>query len=146
MSVQAQPETFAVGDAVKVNPVYAGKADLNKVFRVAKVPTGPNGVNYNITPVGAGVGLRARGAMLLLATDEEVALAEAAAPQGERPVLGSVVKVDLPAMSEEHYVVTSIKRDGCFQLARLGGDGGRYFTSVSPKVITVVDPATVQIG
>jgi hypothetical protein len=77
------------------------------------------------------------------ATAEEIGTALRAAPQVDLE-LGTAVRYSNPKAAKGLYVVIKFHSGGpLFNLARLGGDGNRYFAKVHPGSVTVVPPAEI---
>lgn len=142
-------DTISTGDHVTIN-THDGLIRLPKtvdpetVYVVTKTPTGPRGVNYTIDPVGGGTGLRVPGEYLQPATPEDVAMAKEA-PRTSVPVLGEVATS--ATLGAGLFVVTgrSRSRAGHVQVARLGGDGGAYYSSVPAAALTVVPADRITV-
>lgn len=135
-------QTFAVGDKVRVSPLVATAKQRDAVFEITAVPRGRNGVNYTVTPLSGGIGLRGRAECFVLATDDEVARAQAHAEAvGPALVAGQVVRAKPGASVEGVFVVLgdAKKTRDCYRLARFGGDGGRYYASVPAASLALVE-------
>ena len=135
-------ETFRIGDLVRVRDEYA-KQHQGKIWRISKILK----VNVLAEPIGGGRSLRVNPELL------------EAAPEGTEaqvktipflPTLwpGQVVTVSGPGWREpkdRFYVVIRQGNDEKVKIARLGGDDGRYWSSVPRAMITVEQVAVVKV-
>jgi hypothetical protein len=109
------------------------------VYKIA----GIGKVNMSLDPVAGGRGLRVPPFALRPASAEQVEAAEAARPAV--PVsTGSVVRYRNPKAAGHLCVVIKLHQDGSVNLARLGGDNGRYWPRVPPRHVTVVPGGEIE--
>lgn len=144
--IDTETRAFTKGDRVVIAPDFARAKDKGVVYVIEKEPVGARGVNYVAQPLAGGQGVKAPGYMFVPATEDQIARAEALAPEGKTPEIGSVVSVKHPGM-DGFFVVLGVatRKAGCFKIARLGGDGGRYYSSIPGSLMTVIDPATITV-
>lgn len=124
--------TFKVGDKVTVN-----LAKFPGVWTVKSL--GP--VNATLTPVSGGRGLRAPYYLLTEVLDDSGTIPVVAAPTTTLFSEGEIVRVP-GSKWDGLYVVIKDNGSERVNLAKLGGDGGRYLRIVRGAVVKV-DPADV---
>lgn len=61
-----------------------------------------------------------------------------AAPAASRLVMGQVVRFVSGLMPQDLFVVCG-EHSGAFRLAKLGGDGNRYYRGINPEQVEVVN-------
>ena len=144
-SERRKKQTFAVGDLVRLAEDVGTKAQRATVWRVtALVPVkGQNRTDYSLEPVSGGRGLRAQ-AVHLDPADDATVLQMAALPAAERLYVGTVVVAKPEARLRgadpfTRLVVIAEGTDGTVRVAKLGGDGGRYWTKVRPMLLQKVE-------
>ncbi len=129
---------FARGDLVVVKPAYARPADRGVTYRITKVMP----VNLVVEPVTGGRGLKAPKDMFAPAPTnpaDKGATVETPVPLWP----ATVITVAGPGWKQppgQLYVVLRDNGDKV-SIARLGGDGGRYWRGVRRTWLTVIDPA-----
>lgn len=155
---------FQTGDLFTVDPALYPAACHGQVYQVIKVPTGARQVNYTGKPVrkvgdtwelmpAPGVKARAEN-MTKVDRDTEPAPysdgARVATVVEYKPLpdVGALVRIgpshgNLPAGL--FVVLGDSRKPNAVRLAKLGGDGGRYWPSVPVDWCTVIDPARVRI-
>lgn len=136
-------KAFTKGAKVVIDPVYTRPGDdTDAVYVVEKVPAGRRGVNYTLEPVAGGLALKAPGYVLAEASERQVERAEAMAPKGPVPELGSVVNV---TGYTDPYVVIGIGSNAEYKIALLGGDGNHYINKVRAGRMSVIARESITI-
>lgn len=136
--------TFKTGDLVVVREAYARPRDRGRTYRVTNILK----VNITVTPIDGGRALRGKPELFELAPERfEGAVAVATlvpflAPLSPGEVV-TVVGVGWKEPSDRLYVVLNERGDGKVKLARLGGDNGRYWSSVPRAWLTIVDSSLI---
>jgi hypothetical protein len=146
MSIDTMTRTFQVNDEVTV---VGDRGRFPGVYVITKVPVGARGVNYTAKPKNdpTGRGLRAEGQFFTAHIPGAEPVRAVLRPYVPAPSTGAVItisgirKIDPTTL----YVVLGEGRgrDNGVRAARLGGDGGRYYTSIPVANVTVVDPTTL---
>jgi hypothetical protein len=139
---------FRVGDRVVVAPDVARAAHRGVVYRVTRLLP----VNIVAEPVDGGRPIRVNPMHLRPAPDGDSAPPATAAVAGvpyEAPLdQGTLVTVAGPGWKQppgELYVVLRDNGHGRASIVKLGGNGGRYWTGVSRRLLTVIDPGRVRL-
>ncbi|MEV0734195.1 hypothetical protein [Polymorphospora sp. NPDC050346] len=125
-----------VGDLVCIAATHARRADHGIVYEITK----ENPVNWGLTPInGNGSPVRCPPQGLRRATDKEIEAARAAA--GARlPELHRGQVVTAPGLDrhvpDTLWTVIRTHPGGAVDVARLGGDNGRFHRAVARKLLT----------
>lgn len=143
--------TFKIGDLVTVAEEVARNEHRGVTYKVTKI----NRVNITVQRVGDqhGTGRPMTGHPSLF-RPAAAPSTDASAPSATVTMVpylpplycGTVITVSGPGWRGpvgEMYVVLKEYDDGKVRFARIGGDGGRYWTGIHRSRVTVVDPAQI---
>ncbi|GGK36652.1 hypothetical protein GCM10010124_31620 [Pilimelia terevasa] len=143
---------FANGDLVVLAPYYTRRTTAGVVYRVNEIDGGKKSVRATSVVGGRVIRADFDGWRLAPADLAAAALAKASA-SGADPaavVEGAVVTIAGRGWKQpagQLFVVTRRAGDEKVRVARLGGDGGRYWPSVPLAFVTVVaPPAALVVG
>lgn len=128
--------THNLGDLVVIAPDCDPTGRHNgRIFRITKAPRISREVNYTAEPVAGGRDVK--GAADVFAPAGDTPMPATAEIEPAEPLhMGMTVKLD--GHGDTTYVVTG-ERAGRFQLAKLGGDNGRYLTGVRRALLTIAN-------
>jgi hypothetical protein len=137
---------YRVGDFVMVAGMYARPRDRGVIYRVTKVMP----VNIVAEPVHGGRPIKGKPDLFVPAPADAHTSATVSTIAYQAPLsCGEVVTVAGPGWrqpAEQLYVVLRESPDGKVKLARLGGEGGRYWPSIPRSMVTVVDPTRITLS
>ena len=144
--------TYAIGDRVIIDPAVARASYLGVVYRITRLLP----VNVIVTPEGGGRNLKINPIYLQPAPDAGTSAATATTTAAtvelvpyEAPLdQGTLVTVAGPGWKQpsgELYVVLRDNGTGKVSFVKLGGNHGRYWSGVSRRLVTVIDPARVRL-
>lgn len=138
-------QTFAVDDLVRLAEEVGTKRERGFVFRVVELkPVGRGATartDYVIQPVQGGPRTVAQAVHLDPASERDKAIAAATPVATFTPVVGMVVTATRlrGEVDGTRMVVLAVNRDATVRLARLGGDGGRYYPKVGIAALTLAE-------
>lgn len=136
----AYSTSHKLGDLVIIHP-DCDPADTHKgrIFRITTAPKTSRQVNYIAEPIEGGRGVKGKADVFAPADGEQETAAAEIKPT-EPVYLGTVVK--LRGKGDANFVVIG-EQGGKYRVAKLGGEGGRYFTGIARAALTVVDPTAL---
>lgn len=134
-------QTFAVDDLVRLAEDVGTKRERTFVFRVVETKPVNGRIDYVIQPVQGGPRTRAQATHLDPASERDKAIAAATPVATLEPVVGMVVQATglRGERDGQRMVVIAVNRDATVRLARLGGDGGRYYPKVGIAALRLPD-------
>ncbi|MGH3779809.1 MAG: hypothetical protein ACRDRO_04035 [Pseudonocardiaceae bacterium] len=147
--VPYEDSPLQVNDIVVIHPDVAGKLS-GIYFKITSVPSARS-KNYCADPVRGGRGLRGARIIFVKVTGPaqlaEAARQTAAATDAPDLHIGCAVRFKHPHHDNQHgpFVVIKVGIDGKHNLAKLGGDGGRYFRGVNTTELAPIPTETITI-